>query len=286
MKPRSIGKYCLVLVYVVFLLGGMIFFPDQSMAPPPLEQKPILREELKEIIKPRTGISPIRISGTVSIPDGRKLSGTTINIYHIEPPRVIFRLITKTTTNKEGFYSIGLGDHWAEKKIQVYPQYGDFGLGGHFSPANQIYQISSANITNCDFLYNGPLPDLRPVLDPSVDYSGFKVEGGKCFYYFTVKNLFGAKSGPCKARVKSIDKGPNLQDNLVTYKIVPVPSLIPGATSRVEVELGPAMPGDEGPPRGWMRSTSGSGRYDVESIRVDFFDVVTESNEENNHVPL
>jgi hypothetical protein len=247
------------------------------VAPLELERGPIPEEELKEIKKPRTKAAPVRISGYVTVPDGRKLNGVKIQL--IEYLERGFRFAKSVKTNSAGFYSIGLGGTWLEdeKRVKVDPKYADFRFGEHFTPRNYRFRITSANITNLNFTYNGPLPDLTPDVNPT----GFRDRGGICLFYFRVCNHFAGASGPFKVRVRVKDKGPDLNASLESYKTEPVPSIATGSCETVEVELGPGTAADqiEGP----MCCVSGSGRYIVKSVRVDIEDTVVECNENNNH---
>lgn len=271
MKARSITRYG--LVGVGLLLAGVMFFPGRAMAPPPV-QGPIPEEELKEIKKPRTKVTP-GIRGYVRVPDGRGLGGVKIQLYEILDRSE--RFVTETETNRAGFYSMRIG---GERNLRLVPKYAHFRFGEHFSP--QEHRFSFTGITTRNFQYNGPLPDLCPLVGSS--YAGFRFRGGMCIYYFAVKNNFGVKSGPFKVRVRVKDKGPNLTESHETYKIKTISSSIdPGRHETVEVELGPGTAEDEGWGSGFMGSLSGSGRYHVQSIRVDFEDSVIESNEGNNH---
>jgi hypothetical protein len=273
MKTRGITRYG--LVGVGLLLAGVMFFPGRAITEPlNLKRGPIPDEELKEIKKPRTKLIP-GIRGYVRVPDGRGLGGVKIQLYEIIDRRQSF--ITETETNRMGFYSLRIG---GERSLLLIPRYAHFRGGEHFSPRE--HRFSFSGVTARNFQYDGPLPDLCILVGSS--YAGFRFRDGKCIYYFGVKNNFGVASGPFEVRVRVKDKGPDLTDSLESYKTKSVSSIDPGTHKTVEVELGPGTAEDGGPGSGFMGHISGSGRYEVQSIRVDIEDAVVESNEGNNHL--
>lgn len=285
MKARSIGRYG--LVGIGLLLAGAMLFPGRAITEPlDLKRGPIPEEELKEIkrptkVVPKPTVPQVRISGAVTVPDGRGLGGVKIRLYLIQEHSR--RLIREIETNAAGLYSFGLGAGWSEKRMRLDPKYAHFSLGEHFSPRDYTFQITSSNVAGRDFRYDGPLPDLRPLV--TLSYAGFRFRDGTCFYYFTVENRIGVTAGPFKVRVRVEDRGPDLSESRRFYKTETVASSIdPGAQETVEVELGPGTAEDDGPGSGLMGHVSGSGRYDIQSIRVDSEDAVVESNEGNNHV--
>lgn len=261
------------------LLAGVILFPGRAMAPPPAIERE-LGEQRRREVEPRPKFPLVQISGTVTVPDGRKLNGVQIRLYELRAGRPFF--VKENKTNRAGFYSLGLGGSWLERQVRVIPQYPGRREGDGFIPQEYDFPISTANNPSHDFRYEGPLPDLRPIAGSG--YSGFRLRGGVCIYYFTVKNLFGTEACPCKVRVRYVDKGPDLSGTLESYKTHSIPALAAGASTTVEVELGPGSAADEGAGSGLMGSLSGSGRYKVKSIRVDIDDEVAESNEDNNHL--
>lgn len=281
MKRGNLTKYG--LIGACLLLAGVMLLPDRAMAPPPLEPErlpgepgPIPEKELKEIKKPRTKIAFVRISGTVTVSRGRKLKGVRIFLFEIQGHRV--SLVKETKTNSAGFYSFGLGETWLGKRVRVEPLYVH---SRDFTPHLYQVQITGANMAGRDFRYTGPLPDLKPLTGPA--YSGFRFRDGMCIYYFGVKNESSeielpSDAGPFKVRVRYDDHTGGI-DNI--YKIKSVTSSIaPGAYETVEVELGPGTAEDQ-KVGGYV---SGSGRYRMDSIRVDLGDAVVESNEDNNHL--
>jgi hypothetical protein len=274
MKARGIPRYGLV-GFALLLAGVMLFTSRAITAPLDLKRGPVPEEELKEIKKPRTKVTP-GIRGYVRVPDGRGLGGVKIRLYEIGDHSQ--RFITETETNKAGFYVLRIG---GERLLRLVPQYADFRDGEHFSP--QEHRFSFSGVTTRNFQYDGPLPDLRPLV--TLSYAGFRLRDGTCFYYFAVTNSGGVTAGPFKVRVRVEDRGPALSESRRFYKTEIVSSSIdPGAQETVEVELGPGTAEDDGPGSGLMGHVSGSGRYDIQSIRVDSENAVVESNESNNHV--
>ncbi len=286
MKARSIGKYWSVLVYGVFLLGGMITFPNRAMAPPPFEKTPKavkdLYDQRKEPVTPKPPIGPIQISGHVRVPDGRGLPKVKIQLYEL-PERGEKRFVKETETTSAGYYNIQLGETWGGKKVGLFAKYAQFGVGEHFSPSEHRFQITSAITETRNFRYNGPLPDLmvpQPEMSiAAVAAMGFEVRGGVCYFLIAVWNRGGVESGPFKVKVKYWDRpgGPQL----FKEKIQPVSSISPGNYKAVEVELGPGTLEDK--KLGALES--GTGRYAVSSVQVDCEDSVIESNEDNNRLP-
>lgn len=274
MKARDITRHG--LVGFSLLLVGVMLFPGRTITEPlDLKRGPIPEEELKEIKKPRTKVTP-GIKGYVRVPDGRGLGGVKIQLYEIIEHRQSF--ITETETNRMGFYSLRIG---GERSLLLIPQYAHFRSGEHFSP--EEHRFSFSGVTTRNFQYDGPLPDLRPLV--TLSDAGFRLRDGICFYYFKVTNNFLATTAPFKVRVRVEDRGPDLSESHRFYKTETVSSSIdPGAQETVEVELGPGTAEDDGPGTGFLGHVSGSGRYDIQSIRVDSENVVVESNEDNNHV--
>jgi hypothetical protein len=277
MKARGITRYR--LVGVGLLLAGVMLLPGRAITEPlELKRGPIPEEELKEIKKPRTKVVPksmphVRISGSVTVPDGRGLGGVKIRLYLISDHSR--RLVREIETNNAGLYSFGLGAGWSEKMMRLDPKYAHFSLGEHFSPRDYNFQVTNSNIANRDFRYDGPLPDLRPRVRGSD--AGFRFRDGMCVFYFGVSNDSVVKAAPFKVRVRYDDRTLGIGD---IYKIQSFTSSIdPWSYKTVEVELGPGTAEDEAA----GTYESGSGRYEVQSVRVDIEDSVIESNEGNNH---
>jgi len=249
-------------VMVVTLMGclaAILVLADSFGGPPPPvgpslpKIKPKRVEEMKKHIKPKPRVGLIRISGHVTVPDGRGLGGVKVKLY--EKRNGGFRYVKDVTTTKAGFYTIALGGEWFNKEIKLVPKHPAFREGEHFSVREYRFQIRSDRISY-NFRYTGPLPDLQVL--PLVTH--FSIGGGG---RVVVINIGEVESGPFKVRIRFRRDSPlSLME-----KIVDFPSIPP--RDRAEKEI-PDVDADTD---------------HLLYIIVDIRDEVIEGNENNNIFP-
>jgi len=263
-------------IMVATLMGCLaaILILADSFGGPPLPAGPSLPkikpkrvEEMKKQIQPKPRVGPIRISGHVTVPDGRGLGNVKVKLYEILDSG--FRYVGDVTTTKAGFYSIALGGKWFNKKVRLVPKHPAFREGEHFSRREDIFQITNDKMPNRNFRYTGPLPDLGVM--------GYKLyEGedcgprvgvyrGTCMLIFIV-NTGSLESGRCKVRVSISSVGGFVE------KIAPVPS-IPACHSK---DFPPYRP------VGIWLGEEPKDLFTIRFIQVDIDDSVVESDETNN----
>jgi len=249
-------------VMVVTLMGclaAILVLADSFGGPPPPvgpslpKIKPKRVEEMKKHIKPKPRVGLIRISGHVTVPDGRGLGNVKVKLYEILDSG--FRYVGDVTTTKAGFYSIALGGEWFNKKVRLVPKHPAFREGEHFSVREYRFQITSDKMTNRNFRYTGPLPDLQ-VLPLATHFS----RGG---LIVAVVNIGEVESGPFKVRIRLRRDSPLS----LMGKIVDFPSISPRDWAEKEIP-------DVDPDTDHLLN-----------IIVDIRDEVIESNENNNVSP-
>jgi len=96
MKKLILSKNLMIFSFLMFfLISGALSISLKTQIVKP------------KIIKPRPKVALVRLSGYVTVPDGRKLPGVKIKLYEYLNGGI--RYVKEVKTNKSGFYSIGLG---------------------------------------------------------------------------------------------------------------------------------------------------------------------------------
>jgi len=154
------------LIAVLVLADSFISFAEAPPAGPPLRVPPPVPkvktkqvEEMRKQTKPRPRVGPIRISGHVTVPDGRGLGGIKVILYEVRGGGFMHH--KEVVTTKAGYYLINLGGKWFNREVKLVPKHPAFREGEGFSVQCHKLKIIKAKMPNHNFEYIGPLPDLE-----------------------------------------------------------------------------------------------------------------------------